>query len=235
MELPVLAHSPTISTRWNWSTPFPSIPPIPGCPLASRGECDFITCWRLLWPCPHPSSDSPRAWQAGKGCWGLCVQVGFHWTCPTSQARLTLCRTKWRLGVSPAEGHDNCRQSREAGTGRRADQAAAQATCRARMRSESLLASFFHAQVVDADKHSGTSCSDALLCPEARGGPGQSNQPLQCAPSPLDQMLLQCFPGLLLTSQRFNCSQVQWPPAGVGLPAQGPKPEWPKHSTRMLT
>lgn len=44
-------------------------------------------------------------------------------------------------------------------------------------------------------------------------------------------MLLQCFPGLLLTSQRFNCSQVQWPPAGAGFPAQGLKPEWPKHST----
>lgn len=66
----------------------------------------------------------------------------------------------------------------EAGTGRRADQAAAQATCRARMQTESLLASFFHVQVVDADKHSGTSRSDALLRPGARGGPGQSNQSL---------------------------------------------------------
>lgn len=48
-------------------------------------------------------------------------------------------------------------------------------------------------------------------------------------------MLPQCFPGLLLTSQRFNRSQVQWPPAGAGFPAQGLKPEWPKHSIRMLT
>lgn len=65
-------------------------------------------------------------------------------------------------------------QREEAGTGKKADQAAAQATGRARMQTESLLTSFVHAQVVDADKHSGTARSDALLPPEARGGPGQS-------------------------------------------------------------
>lgn len=180
MEPTVLAHSPTIHTWWNWSAPFPSIPPIPGCPLASRGERDFVTCWQLLWLCPHPSSDSPRAWQAGRkrllgvvcaGWFSLNVPQLPGWT-----KRFAQQNEDW---VSPQQrGTTIVGRAGEAGTGRRADQAAAQATCRARMQTESLLASFFHAQVVDADKHSGTSRSDALLRPEARGGPGQPNRSL---------------------------------------------------------
>lgn len=96
------------------------------------------------------------------------MQVGLHFLGWTKRF------AEQNFGVSPAERNDYCRQSREAGTGKKADQAAAQATGRARMHTESLLASFVHGQVVDADKHSGTARSDALLPPEARGGPGQS-------------------------------------------------------------
>lgn len=228
----VPAHSPTIHTWWNFSAPFPSMPPSPAAHWPPEVNAALSPARWFLWCCPHPNSDSPRAWQAGRqkkaagGC--VCRLVSIKHA-PRFPGRTKHFAERNEAWVSPQQrGVTIVGRVGKQEPGRRQIEQQHRPLAG---QTESPLASFFHAQVVEADKHPGTSRSDALLRPEARGG---RSRPAR-APSPLGQMLLQCFPGLLLTSQRFNCSQVQWPPAGAGLPGPGLKPKWPKHSTRMLT